>query len=60
MFDSPMDYCTVCGEMVALDQTRAECAREHGCSPDTVCPLLDYFPGLELADMRESAALRRF
>jgi hypothetical protein len=44
MFDSPMEYCTICGQMVALDQSQAECAREHGCRPDTVCPLLGYFP----------------
>ena len=47
MFNSPMDYCVVCGQMVALDQTKAECSREHKCRPDTVCPLLDYFPRLD-------------
>ena len=47
MFDSPMEHCAICGQMVALDQSQAECAREHGCKVDTVCPLLSYFPRAE-------------
>ncbi|MCX7167880.1 MAG: hypothetical protein NTV11_16615 [Rhodocyclales bacterium] len=49
MFDSPMEHCPVCGQMVALDQAQAECARKHGCSPDTACPLQKYFTGVDFS-----------
>jgi len=29
--------------MVLIDETQAECAREHGCPPGRVCPLKAYF-----------------
>lgn len=47
MFDSPMDFCPVCGQMVLLDQTRSECLREHNCSDGTPCPLREYFTGID-------------
>jgi hypothetical protein len=46
MFDSPMEHCAVCGEMVTLDQTLTECQRKHGCGIDQECPLRKYFSGV--------------
>jgi hypothetical protein len=43
MFDSPIARCEIIEEMVLIDETQAECAREHGCPPDRVCPLARYF-----------------
>jgi len=37
-FDSPIGRCEVAREMVLLDQTQRECAREHGCPPGQACP----------------------
>jgi len=34
---------------VLLDQTRAECAREHHCSKNTACPLARYFSGIDFS-----------
>lgn len=45
MFDSPFDHCPRCGEMVLLDQTLKECAREHQCTDTTDCPLRKLFCG---------------
>jgi hypothetical protein len=42
MFDSPIAYCPVAPGYVLLDQTRRECAREHGCRGAT-CPLRRFF-----------------
>jgi hypothetical protein len=47
MFDSPMEHCPVCGQMVILDQSKAKCGLEHACKPGTVCPLEKYFVGTE-------------
>lgn len=47
MFDSPMEHCPVCGQMVALDQSRSECGRTHACGADVECPLQKYFTGSE-------------
>jgi hypothetical protein len=47
MFDSPMEHCPVCGQMVVLDQAMGECGRKQGCAADTVCPLQKYFTGTE-------------
>ncbi len=47
MFDSPMEYCAVCGQMVTLDQTLTECQRKHLCGKDQVCPLRKYFTGID-------------
>jgi len=49
MFDSPMEHCPVCGQMVALDQTRKECGLKHGCDANVACPLQEYFTGIDLA-----------
>ncbi len=48
MFDSPFDRCPVCNEMVLLDQTQKECAREHGCR-NVDCPLGRYFVGVDFS-----------
>ena len=42
-FDSPVGRCEAVREMVLLDETQAECAREHGCAPGCDCPLKAYF-----------------
>lgn len=31
MFNSPTEFCCECGQWVALDQTKAECAARHQC-----------------------------
>ncbi len=49
MFDSPIAPCPVCGEMVLLDQTKAECAREHHCTRKVACPLREYFTGIDFS-----------
>lgn len=38
MFESPLEWCSVCKEWVALDQSFIECARIHGCRIGN-CPL---------------------
>ena len=38
MFDSPLGWCARCNAWVALDQTFAQCAQEHNCTPRQ-CPL---------------------
>lgn len=43
MFDSPIARCEIIEEMVLIDETQEECAREHGCPPDRICPLARYF-----------------
>ena len=57
MFDSPIEPCPVCGEMVVLDQTQSECAREHHCSSETVCPLLKCFTGIDFHIAQSKEAL---
>lgn len=37
--DSPIGRCEAVKEMVLLDETQRECAREHGCPPGRDCPL---------------------
>ncbi|CAL93448.1 hypothetical protein [Azoarcus olearius] len=37
--DSPIARCEAVREMVLLDETQAECAREHDCPPGRICPL---------------------
>ncbi|TRZ58272.1 MAG: hypothetical protein D4S02_12450 [Rhodocyclaceae bacterium] len=49
MFDSPIDYCPVCKEMVLLDQTHRECAAEHHCRKSVVCPLKACFSGYDFS-----------
>jgi hypothetical protein len=43
MFDSPVARCEIIHEMVLIDETQLECACEHGCPPDRICPLARYF-----------------
>lgn len=49
VFDSPIARCEAVREMVLTDETQAECAREHDCPADRICPLCGYF-----ADAREA------
>lgn len=42
-FDSPIARCEAVREMVLTDETQLECAREHACPPDRICPLCGYF-----------------
>ena len=43
IFDSPIARCEAARAMVLTDETQAECACEHDCPPDRVCPLCGYF-----------------
>lgn len=43
MFNSPLEFCSVIKEYVALDQTWRECLIEHRCEPDVKCPLRTMF-----------------
>ena len=43
IFDSPIARCDAVHEMVLTDETQQECAREHDCPADRVCPLCGYF-----------------
>lgn len=47
MFDSPFTLCPRRNEMVLLDQTLKECAREHRCRDTKHCPLARYFRGVD-------------
>lgn len=47
MFDSPMEYCPLCGEMVTMAQTVTECQRKQGCGVEQACPLGKYFSGVD-------------
>jgi hypothetical protein len=50
MFNSPLHYCPACRQYVALDQSRRECASEHGCSPEQLCPMAHLFSARERAE----------
>jgi hypothetical protein len=41
MFNSPLEWCHRCRAWVAIDQTLAECVREHHCAPQD-CPLVQF------------------
>ncbi len=41
--DSPMSRCESVHEMVLTDQTQKQCACEHGCPENRVCPIQSYF-----------------
>lgn len=41
--DSPIGRCEAVREMVLLDETQIECAREHECPPGRDCPLAGCF-----------------
>ena len=49
MFDSPFTHCPRCNEMVLLDQTLKECAREHRCRDTKHCPLANFFCGADFS-----------
>ena len=49
MFDSPFALCKRHNEMVLVDQTLVECAREHACDDTCTCPLARYFPDADNA-----------
>jgi len=64
MFDSPFEFCSVCRQYVLLDQTEPQCAREHRCNGNVVCPLARYFTGFDFgaaaqASERPSPRARR-
>ena len=50
MFDSPFEFCKVCGQYVLLDQTQVQCAHEHGCDARVACPLARYFTGMDFGE----------
>ena len=54
-FDSPVARCEVAREMVLLDETQRECAREHGCAPGQKCPLAGWFT--EISGVEDAAHL---
>jgi len=47
MLDSTFEYRRICRDYVLLDQTHAECVREHGCAETSPCPLRAFFTGIE-------------
>jgi hypothetical protein len=42
MFNSPLHYCKVCKQYVALDRPVEECASDHACKAQS-CPSADLF-----------------
>ena len=58
MFDSPIESCPVCGQIVVLDQTQVECAQEHHCDSKTECPLQKCFTGLDFSVTLAKDSLR--
>ena len=58
MFDSPIEACPVCGQIVVLDQTQRECASEHHCSRKIECPLRQFFTGLDFSALLPKDSLR--
>jgi len=59
MLDSPFERCPRCRQYVLLDQTRRQCAREHGCGEGEACPLARYFTGVEFGSAAVPPAPRR-
>ncbi|MDX9700008.1 MAG: hypothetical protein RBT55_10515 [Rhodocyclaceae bacterium] len=57
-FDSPVGRCDEVHEMVLLDETQEECAREHGCAPDTDCPLAGCFTTVSGMSEEHAEALK--
>lgn len=47
-FDAPISRCEAMRCMVITDQTRRQCAWEHGCPPQMKCPLASCFTGVEI------------
>lgn len=50
MFNSPLQYCKVIEEYVALDQTQRQCALEHNCGVGPWCPLEAWFQRDDIRD----------
>lgn len=42
-YDALICPCPVIGDWVRIDQSQADCSREHDCAPDQVCPIGDDF-----------------
>lgn len=38
-FDAIIEHCPAIGQWVRVDQTRDECARQHRCPQNRVCPI---------------------
>ena len=58
MIDSPLGFCPICRVVVLLDQTQAECAREHRCNAEH-CPLANSFTGIEFKEGDVGMPVRR-
>ena len=43
IFDAHIARCEAIHEMVLTDETQRDCAREHDCPANRLCPLCDYF-----------------
>jgi len=57
VFDSPIARCDAVHQLVLTDETQSECAREHACPPDRICPLAGYFPATSGSAEQDLAAL---
>jgi hypothetical protein len=44
--DSPISRCEAARAIVLTDQTQEDCAHEHDCPPNRICPLAGYFDGV--------------
>ncbi|THF60572.1 hypothetical protein E6C76_21765 [Pseudothauera nasutitermitis] len=54
-FDSPIARCERVHEIVLLDETQEECAREHNCPPGQICPLAGCFTSISGLDPGDEA-----
>ncbi|MBR0566633.1 hypothetical protein J5J83_10955 [Azoarcus sp. L1K30] len=59
IFDSPIGRCEAVKEMVLLDETQTECAREHACPPGRACPLDGCFTPVSGVSAEHAAAMAR-
>lgn len=59
IFDAPIGRCEAVKEMVLLDETQTECAREHGCPPGRVCPLDGCFTTVSGISAEHATAMAR-
>ncbi len=60
MYNSPLQYCPICKQHVALDQSKDECAAQNKCKTDA-CPLAHLFikPSARAAKARKSSKVQR-
>lgn len=58
-FDSPLGRCEAVKEMVLLDETQTECAREHECPPGRECPLEGCFTPVSGLSAEHAALLAK-